>query len=340
MNENAIIKDIRVLTEHFIPSRIIHRDGQLKTIRDDLKPILDDQKPRNIFLYGNSGTGKTCISKYVVEELRSYSSILHSYVNCWEFPSRFKILFNILQDLGFTSLVHRKGTPTDELLDSLRNRLKGKYGVIILDEVDQLEDDKVLYDLLQFERVCLILISNSETALYRVDPRIRSRLASLDSVSFPSYKTDEIFDILKDRVEFALFPFVVKNSQLERIAEISNGDARVAIDILRVAAEQSESSDLSKISDKSIDHALSKVQFLGKSKTLNKLNVHQKILYQIIKEKGKIKPLELYKEFYSRCKLRKVNPLVERTLRKYLEKMVYYGLIHSQGKGRWRSYSV
>ena len=38
-DENRIIKDARVLKEHFIPSRVLHREGQLDSIRNCLKPM-------------------------------------------------------------------------------------------------------------------------------------------------------------------------------------------------------------------------------------------------------------------------------------------------------------
>jgi orc1/cdc6 family replication initiation protein len=232
--ENRIIKDARVLKEHFIPSRVLHREGQLDSIRSCLSPITRDMEPRNIFVYGRPGTGKTCISRFVSEELSAHTaSVRNSYINCWECSSRFKILYSILQDMGLTLSVHRKGTPTDELLDVLRKRLEKDYCVIILDEVDKLEDDRVLYDLSGLQRSCLIMISNSETALHGADSRVRSRLASSEHTEFPAYGEGEILDILRDRAEWGMLPGAIKREQLRRIASSSGGDARIAIDTLR-----------------------------------------------------------------------------------------------------------
>ena len=184
--QNTIIKDLRVLTEHFIPRRIIHRTGQLEAIRDNLKPLTEEQIPRSSFLYGPPGTGKTCISQYIVDELKAYSPVLSAYVNCWSYPSRFNILYNILQSLGH-HFIHRKGTPTDELIDLLKIKLKNKSCVIILDEADQLEDDKILYDLLEMDKICLILIANTENIFYSSEPRIRSRLQVTERINFRAF---------------------------------------------------------------------------------------------------------------------------------------------------------
>jgi Cdc6-like AAA superfamily ATPase len=314
--ENKIIRNMDVLTEHFIPSRIIHRDGQLKTIRDDLKPIMNRMSPRNIFLHGKPGTGKTCMGRYVVSELKEQVPILSSYVNCWECRSRFKILFEILQSLGKQFSVHRRGQPTDELLDILRNKVKDNYCVIILDEVDQLEDSKILYDLTNIPNVSLLMIANKETALHDAEPRIRSRLISSDRIEFPIYKDSETLDILKDRAEWGLIPGVLKSAQLESIANAVNGDARVAINTLRIV-----------IASK-------------KDKKTEELNPHEKLIVQILNEKGRMDSGNLFKIFNDSNSKQGRDRVVDRTFRKYMDSLVKHSLVTSSGDGRWRTYSI
>lgn len=332
--ENLVISDLRVLTEHFIPSRIVHREGQLHALRDNLKPITEDRKPRNSFLFGEPGTGKSCISLYIAEELKKHIPVFCSYVNCWQYSSRFRILLKILQDLGLSLSVHRKGTPTDELLDMLVGKFREKPCLVILDEIDKLESEKVLYDLLEVG-VCLLFIANSGTVFHRVDPRIRSRLSGMDNIEFRPYTSAEIFDILKDRAEWGLVTDVVKNVQLERIADFSEGDARTAIEALRVAAERAENADAERIADNHIEEAMKSIGDLSKERAVEKLNSHQKLLYNIIKKKSEIRPPDLYKQYYILCEQEPAN---ERTIRKHLKKLVKYGLIRTKGSGRWRVY--
>lgn len=336
---NIIIKDLRVLTDHFIPRRIIHRDGQMQAIRDNLNPLINNEMPRGSFVYGPPGTGKTCISQFVVDELKAYAPVSSVYINCWLYPSRFKILYNIIQTLG-SLFVHRKGVPTDELIDTLKTKLKNRQCVIILDEADQLEDDKILYDLLEIEGVCLLLISNTETIFFDSDPRIRSRLQSLDRIEFRAYSHPEIIDILKDRADFGLVPEVINNLQISRIAEIAGGDARKAISILRLAAEYAENKGLQKIQDDHIEKSAPKIKTLEIDKTVESLNIHQKILYGIIKSSKEISAPNLYEKFKKTSEEKGCGQIVDRTVRNYLEKLEGLNLISSSGEGRWTKYKV
>jgi orc1/cdc6 family replication initiation protein len=337
--ERKIIRDLDVLTEHFIPSRVIHRDGQLKVIRDDLKPILNEMNARNIFLHGRPGTGKTCMAKYVLSELKEQVPILTSYVNCWECRSRFKILFNLLQEFGMKLSVHRRGQPTDELLEMLRNRLKENYCVIILDEVDQLEDGKILYDLTNIPGISLILIANKETALHDAEPRIRSRLISSDRIEFPPYTDQDIVDILKDRAEWGLIPGVIKNRQLESVAIACNGDARIAINTLRIIAEDSDNSDNDSISDEFVARAIANITS-KKQKRVDELNPYEKLIMDILKKNKSIDASGLMRNFQELTEKQGIEKVVDRTFRKYVDGLVRHGFITFSGDGRWRTYSL
>jgi len=339
--ERSVVKDLRVLTEQFIPSRVLHRDGQLKAIRDNVAPMIDEQTPRNTFIHGFPGTGKTCISRYVCGELSSYSSsVLSSYTNCWENPSRFRILYNILRDIGNFPIVHRKGTPTDEILEMIGRSLHGKQCTVILDEVDKIDDDMVLYDLLGLKNICLILIANSRTALYNVDPRIRSRLASLEGIEFPPYNYAEIVEILEDRAEWGLFPGAVKKAQLERIARLGNGDCRASIEMLRVAAEEAERKGLDGITDDLVGRAVSGTGLFRSERSEAILNDHQKLILGIVSEAGSIDSGELFRRLSAASEKGGLEKIVDRTFRNYTGKLVRYSMLRSSGKGRWRVFSL
>lgn len=333
---NNVIEDARVLTADFLPNRMVHRDAQVKQIKRNLEPMLEGEPPRDMLLYGPPGTGKTTMTEYVVDELQRHSSeVMSGSVNCWRYPSRFKVYYNLLQELG-VNLIHRTGTPTDELVDKFRSKVSKRPSIIILDEVDQVEDERILYDFAREENIALVMIANKETALYDVDDRIRSSLEGTREVKFPAYDTDEIVDILLDRRKWGLRNEAVSRSELRKIATRADGDARIAINALRIAAEEAEEQDLEEITSEVVQEALPEAEKQNKSKSIEKLNGHQKVLYDIIEEEETVSPGDLYEEYREEVD----EPKVERTLRKYLNKMTHYNVIESDGEGRWRRYSV
>ena len=130
---------------------------------------------------GPSGAGKTCVSKFVTERLREEAlDVEATYVNCWRNHTRFRTLYQILDDIGKTIDIHRQSTPHDELIDRLQ-QYNDSRTVVILDEADQLEDPSVIYDLHSLPQFAVICIANKEEELFsQVDDRLVSRLPARD----------------------------------------------------------------------------------------------------------------------------------------------------------------
>lgn len=148
-----MITNARVLQPEFVPNDVKHRPAEVSHLADTLRPITNNNRPEPSFLYGPSGAGKTCIARYTVSQLReAVVEVNTQYVNCWENHTRFKTLYRILEGVGDTYDVHRRSTPTDELLERLRD-YDGPHYVVILDEVDQLQDKELLYDLYRMQNL-------------------------------------------------------------------------------------------------------------------------------------------------------------------------------------------
>lgn len=113
-----MITDARVLQPEFIPTEVKHRDAELNTLSAALNPITHEKPADATFLFGPSGVGKTCLAKFIVEQLReTVVDLNYQYVNCWEDYSRFKTLYRILDGVNHTFDVHRQSTPKDVLLE-------------------------------------------------------------------------------------------------------------------------------------------------------------------------------------------------------------------------------
>ncbi len=333
-----MIRNREVLEMDFIPFRVVCRDGQIKALVNNLKPVIEGGKPRNSFLFGPTGTGKTCIARYVLEEFSKETGAFASYINCWRVRTRFNILYELSRDLGMGLSFHRKGTPVDEIALALERRLEEKPCVLVLDEVDQIEETDVIYDLLTLPNMCLIMISNNPHAFYKMDPRIMSRLASTERIEFPVYRKEEIVSILRDRVEWGLFPGVISIPQLEKIAETSSGDARVAIEILRICAEEAERRDLNRITDDVIARFTSSIFNPKLESRFSMLNPYQKLIINILKQEGEMTSGKLFKKLNEICRNEGLQPVVDRTFRKYTSSLLKSGFISVKRKGKNRIY--
>lgn len=332
-----MITDARVFQEEFVPDEVEHRNAEINQLSNALEPCLDGETPEHAFLFGPTGAGKTCTARFTLERLREQLLDVHyQYVNCWQDYNRFRVLYRLLEGQNQAFDVHRQGTPKDELIQRLRADAETPY-VVLLDEVDQLEDRQVLYDLYTLPGITLVLIANREAELFvDMDERIASRLKSGQRIRFEKYGLEELVAILEARVRRGLAEGAVARPQLERIADEAAGDARVAIGILRSSARHATQAGDEAITDAAIDAAIPEARDELHEQNVEKLTEHQSVLYEIITEYEPISPRELNQRYEQRV----TDPRSERTVRNYLTKMTHYKLVQAEGEGKARRYRL
>lgn len=330
-----MITDARVLQPEFIPSEVKHRDAEVNTLSSVLRPLTKDGRADPAFLYGPSGTGKTCIAQFTIERLRQeIVDLNYQYVNCWEDYSRFKTLYSILDGINNTLDIHRQSTPKDVLLDRLRDYTGPPY-VVIIDEVDQLQDKRLLYDLYRIQNLTMILIANKETEVFAaLDDRLTSRLTTATRIHFDQYSNSELTAILTDRVQWGLTHNAIDQARLNQIAAKAAGDARIAIGILRNAARNAHENRLNEIPADVIRNVVPETKSEIQQQTIDRLTEHQQVLYDIITKYGTIEPQPLYEEYQGRV----ADPKTKRTVRNHLSKLEHYNLIEAEGNTKGRFY--
>ncbi len=167
-------------------------------------------------------------------------------------------------------------------------------------------------------------------ALLDLPSRIKSSL-TLTEIEFPAYKPDELCDVLKDRAEFS-FKTGSLNKNLIKIAIVAaEGDARVGLQIIRIAGKRADDRKMSRVTIDEIKHAIGEAKKTRASCFMNKLNKHQRVIYDIL---GKWKTMPsglLYKEYRKRIS----DPVVDRAYRNYMRKLTDLGLVKNDGSGRW-----
>ncbi len=350
--DQGIFKDERVLSPEYVPDVLPHRENQINSLVYALRPLADGGKASNVFVFGPPGTGKTVTLKYVVDQLKEYSSrVKPVYLNCFAYNSRQAVLSEL------TRVVERpvpgRGMSTHELYEKVLEGLKfAKFvPVLVFDEFDQLMDhdgNELLYDILRIPEqgrpfVPVILISNDSTILSQLDGRVRSSF-SHELAEFQPYTPHQLKGILKDRANLSLFPNVLSADTLGLIAAHASkrgGDARVAIETLRKAARNAEKHNSHEIlpehareafEDNETSAVLKAVPYLSDS--------HKQVLNALFSLGGKnIPSLDLY----SRLASQGVN-MSDRRVREIIteleKKKAIATLTDATGRGRTKRITV
>lgn len=332
-----MIEDARVLREEFVPNDVVHRDSEVNALSRVLDPVTAGNPAESALITGPSGAGKTTISKFVVSRLReTVLDIEYIHVNCWQSYTRFKALYRILEGLGRAVDVHRQSTPHDELLERLAE-YDGPPVIVTLDEVDQLDDGHVIYDLYRLSPFAVVLVTNDEAELLAgLDERVRSRLQTAETIHFDRYDVAELTDIMADRVEHGLSPGAVDREQLRWIADAAAGDARVGLSTLRSSARRADQAGATAIADEHVEAAIPEGRQAVRTKALDSLRKDQRQVYELLEDAGELPPRDIYDRYASQVD----DPRTKRTVRSWLQKLERYNLVEATGNGPNRTYRV
>ncbi|MFQ6009929.1 MAG: ORC1-type DNA replication protein [Candidatus Aenigmatarchaeota archaeon] len=357
MNARPIILNRGALSISFTPRNIPHREKQIEEIARILAPALKGDRPSNIFIYGRTGTGKSLVSTMVTGELGRAANghrIRVIYANCkmrHSADTEYRLLAYLSKELGRE--VPFTGLPTDQIYScffSLLDKEKQTL-ILIIDEIDTLvkkTGDEVLYNLtrineeLNNSRVCIIGITNDLGFINSLDPRVRSSLSE-EELIFPPYNAMQLRDILKARAEIAFREETVGDGVIEKCAALAaqeHGDARRALDLLRVSAEIAERQGDEAISIKHVDHAEEKIDM---DRTLETIKAQPKqskaVLYSIIQLSEKQRNintgdvLELYQE---NCRRAGIKCLTQRRISDLIAELDLFGIITTKVISRGR----
>ena len=264
-------------------------------------------------------------------------------------------LYNVLVDLGRQLGLKSKKTPNDKLwlpstglsISEVFNRIlyiieKNKINtVFVIDEIDHLAKlvDKtgkdILYSItranlkLKNGSLSLVGISNDVRFKEELDPRVISTLSE-EEIVFPAYETNEIKEILEDRVPIAFEKNVVSVGALNLCASMAcrqHGDARRAIKLLNVAAKTAELNQANLITDEHVRLASQRIEVDKESQQLDAFSLHEKLLVITIMKSPNISTGDIYSAYKSLCKIIHQNELTQRRITQMLSEIELSGLI-------------
>ncbi|MCC7571752.1 AAA family ATPase [Candidatus Micrarchaeota archaeon] len=359
LSRETIFSDLNALSPHFVPDILPHREEHITTIMKHIAPAIKGMRPNNLFIYGKSGTGKTCSVKKVIRkfnELEKNKSKIE-YVNCRAYNSRYRIIQRIVQKTN--PEVVRGGFGLTYLYEKLISILnEGENIIIVLDEIDMVKDlDDVLYTLTRLNdetdkgAVSLIGVSNRTDFKKNLEEGSMSSLNETEIV-FTPYNAEQIKNILKQRIKLAFAEGVVDESAINLTSAITsseNGDARYALKLLARAGHTAEEKGLKKITDVEVKIARKNVEEEIIKETISTLPDHQQLaLYGIARVSiigSKYRKLgetegfffsgEIYEEYVNACNQFGRKPRSGRWHQEYLGDLESLGMITMiySGKG-------
>lgn len=316
-----IIKSRIPFSDKFIPPSLVCRDPEIITLKRFLSP-LESNEPTvsSMFITGNVGVGKTVVTQYVL--LNIPSKINYCYIRLREGDTTHSIISEIAKSFFPDMWTSRRNT--SEVIKIFIRQMEGKAGLVVLDEIDNVKIEALKPILHSFSRetwISFILLSRIPKALNELPEDTKSSL-KCRTLFFNSYKKEELIEILKQRASIALHENTIDIETIGKIAEYAShfGNARLALDILKEAAEIAEYLGSEKILSDHVEEAIYEIEKHSVIKAITDLPQTHKLAIQAVYKMTTLQPAEFKSTF--------------RLWRKYLNDM------RLPAYSRWKFYDV
>lgn len=363
LSKPTLFKNRNVLSPHFVPEVLPFREKEIRKIMVAVAPALAGERPRNMFIYGKTGTGKTCTARRVMQEFEQRKSGAKSiYVNCRMYNSRYRIIQKIAKE--FIPELDKSGFGLavfyEKLIEFVHSGQSTRL-IIILDEVDMVKDlDELIYTLTRMNdelkngSISIIGITNRLSFKEALDPRSKSSLCETEMV-FTPYTPVQLRAILDQRAMEGFREGAVHESAVNLAAAISaqeTGDARYALKLLLKAGEIADENGENIITDKDVEEARRNVDIDLAAETIATLPTHQQLVLLAVANlsiKGNqyqrlpgadtdsektLMSGEVYEEYSKVCRQYKKPKRSARWYREYLNDLEMLGLITTVESGR------
>lgn len=345
----SLFADRDVLHHSHIPDAIQHRDAEQTQVTQSLLPIIRGSRPSNLLVYGKPGTGKTLVVRKVILKIqegvkRRNFPIKLVYTNAKVETTLYGLLVSFGRQLGMDD----KELPwTGISISSLFTRILSKVErdsiniVLVIDEIDFLAkivskgSKDILYHItranerLQSGSLTFVGISNNLTFKDILDPRVISSLSE-EEIVFPNYTIEQLRAIILERIRVAFNPGVVAESASNLCATLAgreHGDARRAIDLIRVAGEIAERDQSTSVIGDHVHAAFEKIEEDKETTAIKSYPLHEKLVLAAVMRANGSTTGGIYNTYKELCRGVRQKELTQRRITQMLSEIEMSGLI-------------
>jgi len=236
-----------------------------------------------------------------------------------------------------------------EVLDRFRTGLNAERIalIVVLDEIDALvkgrQDDSLLYELTRINEelgkswIGIVGVSNDLHFKEFLDPRVLSSLSE-EEVVFRHYLANELYDILLDRARLAFADGILSEPPLRLCAALAageHGDARRALDLLRVAGELAEREGAAVVGEEHVKRAQHKIEHDRVAEVLKSLPVHSKVVLVCAYLATNHSPEgvitgDIYEVYHELCSVAALDPLTQRRVSGLVNELDIMGILNAR----------
>lgn len=360
--DTEIFCDEDMLREDYQPESIIGRQSVLDAYKTALQPVVNGAQPRNVFLYGKTGVGKTAVSRYLLDQLQrdtaQYDDVNLSvfWLNCTNLSSSYQVAVNLVNMLrSDDNQISTTGYPQQRVFDLLYEEIDAVGGTVLLvfDEIHHIgTDDEILYEIprarsngyLSDAKPGVIGISNDFGFRDNLSPKVKDTLCE-EEIHFSPYNAPELEEILHRRADGALYDDATGSGVISLCAATAaqdTGSARQALDLLYKAGEIARSNDQLQIVEGDVHVARDKLEQSQIEQGIRELTKHGHLalvatLHLALEGDTPTRVREIYPRYRTIATQSDVEPLVRRRMHDHLADLAMLGILDRHGRNEGRS---